>query len=191
MRAWRFLLVVCLAGCASGTSTGGGGNSTLAASSASGGMGGSAASAPARPRPTDPLSFIEWPTGLWWAQTDDRGHVVVLTSWGTSCRACVDALPQLEAIAKQFASRGVHVYAINIEPDATRFPALLRSLPAYPAILVDPGGERLAVVLGMSSIPTTWVLTQNGKVTWVQEGWDSNIAAELSSRLSGLLGGGT
>jgi thiol-disulfide isomerase/thioredoxin len=160
-------------------------------SSAAGAMGSPEASAQARPRPTDPLSFREWPTGLWWAQTDDRGHVVVLTSWGTSCRACVEALPQLEAIAKQFASRGVHVYAINIEPDGTRFPALLRSLPSYPAILVDPGGERLAVVLGMSSIPTTWVLTQNGKVTWVQEGWDSNIAAELSSRLSGLLGGGT
>jgi thiol-disulfide isomerase/thioredoxin len=160
-------------------------------SSLTGSMGGSAGSAQARPPPTDPLAFMEWPTGLWWAQTDDRGHLVVLTAWGTSCRACVEALPQLEAIGKQFASRGVHVYAINVEPDPTRFPALLRALPAYPGILVDPGGQRLAVVLGMGSIPTTWVLTGNGKVAWAQEGWDGNIAAALSGKLSALLGGGT
>jgi thiol-disulfide isomerase/thioredoxin len=144
-----------------------------------------------RPRPTDPLTFREWPSGLWWAQTDERGHVVVLTSWGTSCRACVEALPQLQRIATRFESRGVHAYAVNVEPDATRFPTLLNGLPAHPVVLMDPGGERLAVVLGMSSIPTTWVLTPNGKVAWVQEGWDATIAATLSEKLAELVGGGT
>jgi thiol-disulfide isomerase/thioredoxin len=183
MRHPRLLLLVCIAGCAPGVGTGVG--------TSIGGVGGSSIGTQTRPPPTDPLAFMEWPTGLWWAQTDDRGYVVVLTAWGTSCRACVEALPQLEAIGKQFASRGVHVYAINVEPDPTRFPALLKALPAYPTILVDPGGQRLAVVLGMGSIPTTWILTGKGKVAWVQEGWDSNIAIALSSKLSVLLGGGT
>jgi hypothetical protein len=103
----------------------------------------------------------------------------------------VEALPQLEAIRKQFADRGVHVYAINVEPDPTRFPGLLKTLPAYPPVLVDPSGQRLAVVLGMGSIPTTWVLSGDGKVAWFQEGWDNNIAAALSAKLRALVGGGT
>jgi len=143
------------------------------------------------PPPMDTLSFTEWPTGLWWARSDDRGHLVVLTAWGTSCRACVEALPQLDAIGRQFASQEVHIYAINIEPDPTRFPALLRTLPAYPAILVDPSGQRLAVVLGLGSIPTTWILDGKDKVSWYEEGWDSNIAAALRAKLNVFRGGGT
>lgn len=195
-QALALLLAFCLAGCSSGMGMGVGGasgSSMFGMSSMTGGgtAGGAGGNPQPQPPPTDPLAFMEWPTGLWWAQSDDRGHLVVLTSWGTSCRACVEALPQLEAIGRQFASRDVHVYAINVEPDPTRFPGLLKTLPSYPAILVDPGGQRLAVVLGMGAIPTTWVLGGNGKVAWVQEGWDNNIANALSAKLAALLGGGT
>jgi thiol-disulfide isomerase/thioredoxin len=144
-----------------------------------------------QPPPSDPLAFMEWPTGLWWAQSDERGHLVVLSAWGTSCRSCVEALPQLDTIARQFAGKGVHVYAINIEPDSTRFPQLLGTLPAYPAILVDPSGLRLSAVLGLRSIPTTWVIDGNGKPAWTVEGWDATSAGALSSKLGVLLGGGT
>lgn len=162
-----------------GMSTGGG--------APMGGMGG----APAPSVPNDPLAFQEWPTGLWWGQSDDKGHCVVLIAWGTSCRECVQALPQLDDIGKRFAGEGVHVYAINIEPDSTRFPALLRSLSAYPAILVDPGGQRLAAVLGLRSIPTTWILNKSGKVAWAHEGWDSATAGTVASQLAAILKGGS
>jgi cytochrome c biogenesis protein CcmG, thiol:disulfide interchange protein DsbE len=196
MRGAAVFAVLCTLGCSTGMGLGMGGGSGgsmfgMSSTTGGGGMGGAGANPPPQAPPTDPLSFMEWPTGLWWSQTDDRGHVVVLSSWGTSCRACVEALPQLESLGRQFAGRGVHVYAINIEPDPTRFPGLLKTLPAYPAILVDPSGQRLAVVLGMGSIPTTWVLTGDGKVAWVQEGWDNNIAAALSAKLRALVGGGT
>jgi cytochrome c biogenesis protein CcmG, thiol:disulfide interchange protein DsbE len=193
MRCLASLAMLCAVGCTTGMAVGmgtGTGSSMFGMSTMTGGGGGTGSPPPQVP-PSDPLSFMEWPTGLWWSQTDDRGHVVVLSTWGTSCRACVEALPQLEAVGKQFAGRGVHVYAIDIEPDPTRFPGLLRTLQAYPAILVDPSGRRLAVVLGMGSIPTTWVLTGEGKVAWVQEGWDTNIAAALSAKLRALVGGGT
>jgi hypothetical protein len=37
---------------------------------------------------------------------------------------------------------------------------------------------------------TTRVLTRDGRVAWVQEGWDTNIAAALSAKLRALVGGG-
>jgi cytochrome c biogenesis protein CcmG, thiol:disulfide interchange protein DsbE len=207
MRSLRSLVLVAIAGCTPSIGMGVGGTSGgsmygMGVGGSSGGAmygmstttGGGAmgmppgAPAPAPP-PSDPLAFMEWPTGLWWGQSDDKGHYVVLNAWGTSCRACVGALPQLEEIGKHFAGKGLHVYAINIEPDATRFPALLKTLPAYPAILVDPSGQRLAAVLGLGNIPTTWILDGNGKVVWMQEGWDNATAGALSSRLGALLGG--
>jgi thiol-disulfide isomerase/thioredoxin len=195
MSRLHWLLLVCLFGCTPSLGMGFGGTSGGAAygvgMSGTPGMGGAPGMGAQQAPPSDPLAFMEWPTGLWWAQSDDRGHLVVLSAWGTSCRACVEALPQLESIARQFAGKGVHVYAINIEPDSTRFPALLRTLPAYPAILVDAGGQRLAAVLGLRSIPTVWVLDGNGKLAWTVEGWDGNSAAALSSKLAVLLGGGT
>ncbi len=84
-----------------------------------------------------------------------------------------------------------HIHAVNIEPDPARFPALLRALPAYPAILADPGGPRQVVVLGLGSIPTTWILDGKGKVSWYEEGWDSSFAAALTAKLNVLVGGGT
>jgi len=200
MRAARPLLLVGLTGCLGtggsmagmgmgvGGASGGAmyGMSTVPGGSPMGGMGG----APAPTVPNDPLAFQEWPTGLWWGQSDDKGHLVVLIAWGTSCRECVQALPQLDDLGKRFASQGVHVYAINIEPDATRFPALLKSLSAYPAILVDPGGQRLAAVLGLRSIPTTWILAPNGKVAWAHEGWDGTTSVTIATQLSLILKGG-
>ena len=193
MSRWGYFGLLLSVGCTPSIGIGvgmGTGSSTFGMSTTSG-MGGAPAGAEPQAPPSDPLAFMEWPTGLWWAQSDDRGHLVVLTAWGTSCRACVDALPQLDAIGRQFAPKGVRVYAINVEPDPTRFPALLRTLPTYPAILVDPGGQRLAAVLGLGSIPTTWVLDGKGKVSWYEEGWDSNIAGALVAKLGLLLGGGT
>ena len=72
----------------------------------------------------------------------------------------------------------------------TRFSALLRTLPAYPDNLVDPGDQRLAGVLGLASIPTAWILDGKGKVSWYEEEWDSNIAAALTAKLNVLVGGG-
>ncbi|HXX29543.1 MAG TPA: TlpA disulfide reductase family protein [Myxococcaceae bacterium] len=196
MRAPHWLLLVGLTGCfgtgsSMGTMMGMGGTSGgMYGSTTMGGMPSGGGAPPAASVPTDPLAFQEWPTGLWWGQSDDRGHPVVLTAWGTSCRPCVQSLPQLEEIGKRFASRGVHIYAINIEPDATRFPALLQSLSSYPAILVDPGGYRLAAVLGLHSIPTTWILDGSGKIAWVQEGWDGATASAVTTHLTSILGGG-
>jgi thiol-disulfide isomerase/thioredoxin len=197
MRAARSLLLLGLTGCLgtgssmTGMGMGVGGSSGgamygMSTMPGGGGMGG----APAPTVPSDPLAFQEWPTGLWWGQSDDKGHLVVLLAWGTSCRECVQALPQLDDLAKHFASQGVHVYAINIEPDATRFPALLKSLTAYPAILVDPGGQRLAAVLGLRSIPTAWILAGNGKVAWAHEGWDGTTSATIATQLAAILKGG-
>lgn len=72
------------------------------------------------------------------------------------------------------------------------FLLLLCVLACTPAIGTGVGGgKRLAVVLGMGSIPTKWVLTGYGKVAWVQEGSDNEIATALSTKLGRVVGGGT
>jgi hypothetical protein len=43
--------------------------------------------------------------------------------------------------------------------------------------------------LGCSGLLGT--LSGDGRVAWVQEGWENNIAAALSDKLRALVGGGT
>ena len=45
-------------------------------------------------------------------------NIVILDFWATWCGPCVRAMPITDKIAKQYASKGVVLYAVNQKEDA-------------------------------------------------------------------------
>ena len=100
-----------------------------------------------------------------------HGEVVVLNLWATWCVACLQEIPDLMALAQEFAPRGVKLLAVSMDdPEELarvtafrdkRFPAFataLRSEPGMDTLVsrVDPAWNEL--------LPTTYLIGREGQV---------------------------
>jgi cytochrome c biogenesis protein CcmG/thiol:disulfide interchange protein DsbE len=107
----------------------------------------------------------------------DLGHVLVLDAWATWCAPCVRSLPQLQALQKAFAGRGVRTYAVSVDEDRSQIAPFLAAARVELSVLLDPGGNGLEQSLGLRVMPTTWVLDRSGRVRGVHEGFEGNVDA--------------
>jgi len=140
------------------------------------------ASAPAAPPPPPgaPVDFslAIWASGQQHSFADDRGHVVVLDAWATWCTPCQAQLPQLDALARRWASRGVRVYAASIDQNAEAVQPFLLTMHIDLPILLDPGGKTLTQMLGLKNMPTTWVIDPDGHVVLTEDSATTIAAVE-------------
>jgi thiol-disulfide isomerase/thioredoxin len=127
------------------------------------------ATAPAAAAP--PAQLID-PAGLRKLLDAQRGKVVVLNLWATWCVPCLREIPDLLALEKELAPRGVTLIGLGMdEPSALadqvepfrrkNFPAFrtwLRSEPDMDALVsvVDPAWNEI--------LPTTYLIGRDGKV---------------------------
>jgi thiol-disulfide isomerase/thioredoxin len=107
----------------------------------------------------------------------DLGHVLVLDAWATWCSPCIRSLPQLQALQKAFAGRGVRTYAVSVDEDRSQIAPFLAAAGVDLSVLLDPGGDALEQTLGLRVMPTTWVLDRTGRVRGVHEGFEGNVDA--------------
>jgi cytochrome c biogenesis protein CcmG, thiol:disulfide interchange protein DsbE len=145
------------------------------------------ASTPApKPNPGGPVDFSLpiWPTSQQHSFADDRGHIVVLDAWATWCTPCQAQLPQLDALAKQWAPQGVRVYAVSIDTNVQAVQPFLLTFRVDLPILLDPGGEVLKQMLGLQNMPTTWVFDGAGHLVFTEQGSAALIAEKVNLMLT-------
>jgi thiol-disulfide isomerase/thioredoxin len=116
----------------------------------------------------------------------DRGQVVVIDAWATWCAPCVRSLPQLQALRRDYAKRGVRVYAVSVDEDRAQIPTFLAAARVDLPVLIDPGGFVLEDKLKLKQMPTTWVVDRNGHVRFTQESFDGNLE-EIRAQVDALL----
>lgn len=154
---------------------------------------GGCASAP--PPPVHPGGPVDFSLPIWASSqqhsfADDRGHVVVLDAWATWCTPCRTQLPQLDALARKWAARGLRVYAVNIDQNAQGIQPFLIGLSVDLPVLLDPSGTTLAKMLNLETMPTTWVIDPGGRVVLTERSGTSLSAVEtkVEQLLTGLSG---
>ncbi|WNG39103.1 TlpA family protein disulfide reductase [Archangium minus] len=144
----------------------------------------SLASAPA------PLEFSvkRYPGGEPYSIASDRGSVVLLDVWATWCAPCRDALPMYQDLAKHYASRGLKVYALNVDADTRGIPAFLEEakVTALP-VLLDADAEVSEKVLKIRGMPTTVLLDRKGVVRYVHEGFAEEFLSKYQAEIEELL----
>ncbi len=115
---------------------------------------------------------------------DFKGSILVIDLWATWCGPCVESLPHLDQLSKDFTPAGVKFLAVSVDEAAGRdavvkFAAQNRlSIP----VALDPDGKLLEAY-GAQGIPYTIVIGKDGKVRkiFLGSGHEKEIREEIES----------
>jgi thiol-disulfide isomerase/thioredoxin len=100
---------------------------------------------------------------------ENTSGVRVIDFWASWCTPCRAGLPKLEKIAKDYKNKGVRVIGVNREPqDLPSARQVLAEMSSDFTSVVDRGN--LAKAVGLQVLPTTYVLSPSGRVTFVHMG---------------------
>lgn len=117
---------------------------------------------------------------------DRRGKTVVLDFWASWCGPCLQTMPQVDEVAREFADRGVQLVAINLEETPERIKAAMERLQLEMAIALDKDG-RIAERYGATSIPQTVIIDREGKVARLFVGGGARFDEQLRQALRVVL----
>lgn len=98
---------------------------------------------------------------------DLSGHLVVLNAWGSWCGPCRDEVPVLTRVAHRFAARGVRFVGIDTRDTLRAAAAFERYFKvSYPSF-VDADGQvllRLRGLIPFSGVPSSLIVDPGGQV---------------------------
>ena len=129
-----------------------------------------------------------WVSG-WWKEKvpapREKGKVYVVDFWASWCPPCREAMPHLIDMADKYGDYADFI-AISTDRDSRAAAQFLNSLPAETKIYFALDKNRQswrdwATAAGRTTIPTTFVLDEDGKVFWI--GHTMEVEAPLKKLL--------
>jgi thiol-disulfide isomerase/thioredoxin len=108
----------------------------------------------------------------------EKGHVVVLDFWASWCGPCMQAMPQLDELAKELEGQDVRFYAVNLQEDRETVEQALERLGVTPKVVLDIDGAA-AEKYAVAAIPQTVVIDRQGNVVDVMVGGGPDFAERL------------
>lgn len=124
--------------------------------------------------------------GSHWALSDLRGHVVVLNFFATWCPPCRAETPDLVAIERRYASKGVIFVGVDDREDTALVSVFVKNKGIRYPIVLDSNGA-VAQTYDVRAIPTTYVLDPRGVIRYVQV--DELNAPVLAGALDAVIAG--
>lgn len=113
----------------------------------------------------------------------EKSAPCLINFWATWCPPCRAEMASLNRLCKDYAGRGLRVFAVSVDEDAHLVREFIRQAGLDFPILLDPGGKVMALDFGVSAFPTSFLVGRRARVggVWVGErNWDaSNVRASL------------
>ena len=113
-----------------------------------------------------------------------RGRVMLVVYWATWCKPCLEDLPQLKALYKEYQSQGFEILGVNLDTTSEVIQPYLEQHQINWAQVHEPGGLESPPgrQFGIFTLPTMFLVDKTGKVA------SSNVSiAELKAALPELL----
>lgn len=116
---------------------------------------------------------------------DYRGKVLILDFWASWCGPCIQSMPRIHQISRQFTDAGVEAVFVNIEESEDRVRTLLERLELVPTVALDTEGS-FAKQYAVQAIPQTVVIDRDGTILKVFVGAGEKTHQELVQLLMEL-----
>ena len=111
---------------------------------------------------------------------DFKGKAVLLNFWATWCPPCRHEIPDLVALQNEYKDKGLVVIGVSLDQNG---PAAVKSFAArmkinYPVVM---GDEKTVLSYGgIQSIPTTFFIDREGRITGRHDGGDDKAGFEAA-----------
>jgi thiol-disulfide isomerase/thioredoxin len=115
-----------------------------------------------------------------------RGKVVYLDFWASWCLPCALSFPFMNALARDYRSRGLVVIGVDMDERAEDRRKFVASHPASFAI-AEPPNEGCARDFRVPDMPSTFIVDRQGALRVVHTGFRTGDEAELRHTIDALL----
>lgn len=114
------------------------------------------------PAPKVPYTLLD---GSKTSTDAQRGKVLLVNFWATSCVACVAEMPQIVATHEKFKARGYETVAVAMSYDPPAYVARFARSRALPfGVAIDNTGEVAMAFGDVKMTPTTFLIDKQGRI---------------------------
>ncbi len=118
-----------------------------------------------------------------------RGKIVILNFWATWCPPCVEEMPSMEQLYREFKDQDLVVLAVNVESSGQEAVSEFLAKKSYSfKILLDPDAETQNTY-GVFRLPESFLIDRNGVVVEKVIGGRNWRLGDLYEKISFLLKG--
>jgi len=139
-----------------------------------------------KPAPAFKLDLLEG--GQFDIAAQKGKKIVVLDFWATWCGPCVRAMPVLIDVTESFKDKGVVFVGVNHDEETKVIKEFLDRKKFNLAVGLDPD-SKVAELYGVTGIPQTVIIDQQGVVQAVHIGYLPNLKQKLTQELEALVAG--
>jgi thiol-disulfide isomerase/thioredoxin len=117
-----------------------------------------------------------------------KGQYIYLDYWASWCGPCRQSFPWMNALQAKYAAKGLKVVAVNVDAKRADADKFLTHTPAQFTVAYDPLGES-AKKLAIKTMPTSMLISPEGKVLLVHSGFRTEEGASLEGKIAAAMNG--
>lgn len=96
---------------------------------------------------------------------DLKGKPVLVTFWATDCPGCIEEIPHLIQLHRQYSQQGLNIVAVSMHYDPPNRVLAMAGAKQLPyAIALDPTGSLAQSFGNVQLTPTTFLIDRNGHI---------------------------
>ena len=96
--------------------------------------------------------------------SDFKGKVIVLNFWATWCPPCKAEIPDFVEVYETYKDKDVIFLGVSVDEDVDALKDFIKSYEINYPILLDTRTQNVSGIWGVSGIPTTFFIDENGKI---------------------------
>jgi thiol-disulfide isomerase/thioredoxin len=117
-----------------------------------------------------------------------KGKVLLVDMWATWCGPCKESLPYFAQLGKDYAKKGLVVYAVSCDEKKESIEPFLKTLGISSLqVLWDHSGDQTMNALNVGSLPATLLVDRSGVIRYAHLSYTKEIAAEEKHQIESLL----
>jgi peroxiredoxin len=114
--------------------------------------------------------------------------IVLLDFWATWCGPCIQAMPEVDGVAKKFADKGLAFYAVNVGEETAAVKEFLSQSKLEIPVAMNTD-NKISEMYHVSGIPQSVLIGRDGKVQVVHIGFSDELSKVLTKQIEDLLAG--